>query len=134
MYNLNNNGVYHEKYILIILLIFTTSLLFSADIATNAQEKGTSTDNYAATTIYTPRNIYKTIIIKNTGGSNSLDYYLRAYPSSSGGSYVSFASGTLTHGSQADCFINNIYYKLVIGIKATTGGSQSTYSIDYIKR
>ena len=123
-----------KKILFILLFVFIFSFVFCDEIAYNDQITGTSINTYVEKTVYTVRNIYKSIIVKNTGGSNSVDYYVRCYPYENGTAYYTFASGTLTHGSQADCFINNVYFKIVFGIKSTSSGNHSTYSIDYIRR
>ena len=123
------------KYIfLTIILLLIFSLSICEEIALNDQVTGTSTNAYVETTIYTGRTIYKSLIIKNTGGTNSLTYYVHCFPYESGSAYYTFASGALTNGLQANCFINNIYYKIIIGIKSTSSSAHSTYSVDYIKR
>ena len=102
-------------------------------IADNNTITGTSTDDYVANNIYTPRDLHKTIFVKNSGGANSITYYVRAYPASGSTAYKTIASGALIAAAQAELFIEDRYYKIVVGIKSTVGSSHSTYSIDYIR-
>lgn len=122
-----------KRFFILAMILLMVSISFAAEIPDNDVLTGTTTNDYVETTIYIARELYKTILIKNTGDTNSITFYLRCYPAEESTAYVTFASGALAAAAQAECFINNKYYKVIIGLKSTGAGSHSTYSIDYIK-
>jgi len=93
---------------------------------------GTTTDSWANALSWTGayKFLHKTIIIKNTGDTNSLDYkvIVRAY---GGGNDYQETSGSLAAGDVVKIVFNNHYVEIVVQVKSSTAGASTTYQIDY---
>jgi len=92
---------------------------------------GTTTDDWTDAHDWTAahRYIHKTIIIKNTGDTNSMDYRVLVYAVDDGIAYEE-TSGTLGPGDVAKINLNDWYNRIVIQVKSTTAGASTTYRID----
>ncbi len=92
---------------------------------------GTTTDdwttavNWAAT-----KYLHKTILIKNTGTDNSMDYRVLVYIYDNTLTYEE-TSGTLNPGDVVKIVLNNWYRGVMIQVKSTTAGAATDYRIDY---
>ena len=93
---------------------------------------GTTTDSYADALVWSTAYyfLHKTIIIKNTHASNSLDYRVYVRAKSDGADYLE-TSGTLAAGDVVKIVLNNWYNVVKVQVKSTTAGAAATYRIDY---
>ena len=92
---------------------------------------GTTTDNWVNAVDWTDAKkfLHKTILIKNTGDTNSMDYKVLVYVVDGGLSYEE-TSGTLGPGDIVKITLNNWYSRVVIQVKSSTAGASTTYQID----
>ena len=96
------------------------------------QKTGTTTDDWVNAVDWTDAQKFtlKTILIKNTGDTNSMDYKIivQAYD---GGIEWEETSGSLAAGDVAKIHLNNHYSRVVVQVKSSTAGSPTDYRIDY---
>ena len=103
----------------------------------NAQRAtGTTTDAFVvALSVKSIRNL--AYVLKNTHGSNSLDFKIDGYLQDSGFSVALKASAALAATAQTDDSIPNLlakyrdvaFSKIDISVKATSAGNQATYDL-----
>jgi len=93
---------------------------------------GTTTDSYANALNWTnaEKYLHKTIILKNTGDTNSLDYQVLVYAHNDGNAYTE-TSGSLAAGDVVKIVLNNHYARVVVQVKSSTAGASTSYRIDY---
>lgn len=93
---------------------------------------GTTTDSWANALEWTGamNYLHKTIIIKNTGDTNSMDYKVIIKAHATGSEYEE-TSGTLAAGDVAKIVLNNHYAHVIVQVKSSTAGSPTDYRIDY---
>ena len=100
---------------------------------TEATTSGNTTDSFTTALDWDTRyRGKKTIIIKNTGTANSLDYevYTRAYYD--GGVDYQETTGTLAPGDVAKVVLDDVYARVFVDVKSTNTGNPTSYRIDYI--
>jgi len=93
---------------------------------------GTTTDSYTDALIWggVRKYLHKTILIKNTGSSNSMDYRVLV-EAHSGGLQYEETSGTLGPGDIVKIVLNNHYSRIIVQVKSSTAGAPTEYQIDY---
>lgn len=100
---------------------------------TSKTVSGTTTDNYVnALDWMCAGHGSKTILLQNTGSTNSLTYNVITYAYAGGIAYTEIPDTQLTAGSIAQIILNNAYAEVVLQVKSTTAGASTTYRIDYI--
>lgn len=114
-----------------------TSSAFRIVLGRKVGEPGTvsptTTNNYAdALNWFCAGYGNKTIVLKNTHGSNSLYYrvLVRAHPDGQDAEEV--AQTVLAAGNLARIALNNAYARVVLQVRAAVPGSQATYQVDWI--
>jgi len=96
---------------------------------------GETTDSYADALDFDARGYkYTTIILKNTHGSNSLNYktLVRAKYDGNDHTEPSPAQGTLAAGGTAKIVENVPVARIKVQVKSASAGNPATYQIDYI--
>jgi len=93
---------------------------------------GTTEDSYTDALIWggVRKYLHKTIIIKNTGDTNSLDYKVLV-EAHTGGLQYEETSGSLAAGDIVKIVLNNHYSRIIVQVKSSTAGASTTYQIDY---
>ncbi len=94
---------------------------------------GTTTNDYVSALDLDARGMRsKTIILKNTDGSNSLKYKLLVSVMYSHGEQAEeVAEATLATGAVAKFRYVGAYARMILQVKAASAGNQATYSADY---
>lgn len=94
---------------------------------------GTTTNSYADALDWNSEGFQnKTLILKNTHGSNSLHYKVLVRCEYDGNDAEEVAETTLAAGGLARIALNNVYARVKLQVKAATADSQATYQLDYI--
>jgi len=98
----------------------------------SSYKSGTTTDSWLNALDWGDAQKYtlKTILIKNTGDTNAMDYkvIVQAYD---GGIEYEETSGTLNPGDIVKITLNNWYSRVIVQVKSSTAGNATTYRIDY---
>ena len=74
---------------------------------------------------------YKTLVLKNTDGANSVDYTITVYADENGQGH-SETTGTLALAGTQRIALNNFYDRVVITMTSTVPGSHGTFQVDVI--
>ena len=92
---------------------------------------GTTTDSYTNALDWSDADkfLHKTILIKNTGDTNNMDYKVLVYVVDGGIAYEE-TSGTLAPGDVAKIVLNNWYSRVVVQVKSSTAGASTSYQVD----
>lgn len=93
---------------------------------------GTTTDSYVRIVEWDVRDEdEKLVLIKNSGGSNSMDY--RVYSKARWGGNIEYqeGTGTLTTGSVAKINVTGHTAALIVELKSTSAGNSTSYQIEY---
>lgn len=96
---------------------------------------GTTTNDYADALDWDSRGFNtKSITIKNTGDTNSLDYKLLVrYSDYDGGDdQEELSESTLDQGETALLHLNKAYSRIKLQVKSTVADQHTTYEIDYL--
>jgi len=92
---------------------------------------GTTTDAWADAKdwVDAQKFLHKTLILKNIGAANSLDYQVLVYAYKDGNEYKE-TSGTLAPGNIVKLILNNWYRQVKFQVKSTTAGAPTDYRLD----
>jgi len=94
---------------------------------------GETTDSYAdALDWNTEPYGNKTLILKNTHDSNSLNYKVLVRGTYDGQDCEEVSETTLPAGDLARIALNNAYARVKLQVKSATPGAASSYQLDYI--